>query len=96
MGRGANTGDRIDQDGRKAQYVVPGFGNTFTVHLDTGSVAAKTGFMLIDLSVTSAWPHTKTGHIIIEHLSIQTTPDSSYLGAVKIGFLSSVDGSNGD
>ena len=34
--------------------------------------------------------------IIIGHILIEVDPDSTYLGEVKIGFLSSVDGDNGD
>lgn len=89
-------GDIIDKDGRKSQSVVLGFTDTHTVHLDTQSVAAQEAFMLIDLSDTTNWAHSLTGHINLEYMIIEVDPDASYLGEVKIGFLSNVDGDNGD
>lgn len=89
-------GDIILKDGRRSQSVVSGFTDTDTVHLDTGSVATQTAFMLIDLSDTSNWAHSKTGHINLEYILIEVDPDTNYLGEIKIGFLSNVDGSNGD
>lgn len=52
--------------------------------------------MLVDISDTTNWPHTNTGHIVIRHLLLEVDPDASYLGEVKVGFLSSVDATNGD
>ena len=86
----------VTRHGRTSQYVVDGFADTQTVHLDTGSVAAQTAFMLIDISDTTNWKHTNTDHIILDHILIEVDPDSTYLGEVKIGFLSSVDATNGD
>ena len=73
-----------------------GFTETHTVHLDTQSVAAQTAFMLIDLSDTTNWAHSLTGHINIEYMVIEVDPDGSYFGEVKIGFLTNVDGTDGD
>ena len=89
-------GDTITKDGRTSQFVASGFTNTFTVHLDTGSVATQTAFMLIDLSDTTNWPHTNTSHINLEYIVIEADPDATYLGEIKIGFLSSVDATDGD
>ncbi len=76
--------------------VVDGFAATQTVHLDTGSVATQTAFMLVDISDTTNWKHTETDHIVIRHLLLEVDPDSAYLGEVKVGFLGSVDATNGD
>ena len=89
-------GDTVTKDGRTSQYVASGFTETTTVHLDTQAVAAQEAFMLIDLSDTTNWPHSATGHINLEYLIIEVDPDASYFGEVKIGFLSNVDGDNGD
>ena len=89
-------GDITTRNGLSSQNVVSGFADTQTVHLDTGSVAAQTAFMLIDLSDTTNWQHTNTGHIVIRHLLVEVDPDSSYLGEVKVGFLSGVTATNGD
>ena len=84
------------EHGIDSQNVISGIADTQTVHLDTGSVGTQTAFMLIDISDTTNWKHTNTGHIIIRHLLIEVDPDSSYLGEVKIGFLSGVNATNGD
>ena len=89
-------GDLVTKDGRTSQYVASGFTETHTIHLDTQGVAAQEAFMLIDLSDTTNWAHTLTGHINIEYLILEVDPDTSYLGEVKIGFLTNVDAANGD
>lgn len=89
-------GDIESRHGRDSMYTVDGFANTGTVHLDTGSVAVQTAFMIIDISDTTNWPHTNTDHVIIRHLLIEVDPDSTYLGEVKIGFLDSVGATNGE
>lgn len=89
-------GDLVTRHGRSSQYIVDGFADTSTIHLDTGSVEAQTAFMLVDISDTTNWSHTLTDHIIIRHILIQVDPDSTYLGEVNIGFLSSVDATDGD
>ena len=89
-------GDTITKDGRTSQYVAAGFTETTTIHLDAQAIAAQTAFMLIDLSDTTNWPHSLTGHINIEYIVLEVDPDASYLGEVKLGFLSNVDATNGD
>lgn len=89
-------GDLITKDGRTSQSVVSGFTETHTAHMDTGSVAIQTAFMIVDLSDTTNWAHAATGHINLEYLIIEVDPDAAYLGEVKIGFLENVDGTDGD
>jgi hypothetical protein len=89
-------GDLITKDGRISQSVVMGFTNTFSVHIDVQNISAQTAFMLIDLSDTTNWPHTETGHVNLEYIVLEVDPDASYLGEVKLGFLTNVDGTNGD
>lgn len=88
--------DTVTRHGRTSQYVVGGFADTQTVHLDTGSVAAQTAFMLVDISDTTNWKHTNTDHIIIDHFLVEVDPDANYLGEVKVGFLTNVDATDGD
>lgn len=91
------SGDLITRDGVTSQYVVSGFSPTQSFHIDVQNIiAASTAFMLIDLSDTTNWKHTNTGHINLEYLAIEVDPDSSFAGEVKIGFLSSVNGTDGD
>ena len=89
-------GDLITKDGRTSQFVASGFTDTQTVHFDVQSVAAQTAYMLIDLSDTTNWKHTNTGHINLEYLIIEVDPDAAYLGEIKLGFLVDVDATNGD
>ena len=89
-------GDLLTKDGRTSQFVVFGFTETFSVHLDAQAVALTQAFMLVDLSDTTNWPHTDTYHINIEYIIIEIDPDGSYVGEVKLGFLTSVDATDGD
>lgn len=89
-------GDLITRHSRASQYVVQGFADTQSVHLDTGSVTTQTAFMLVDISDTTNWKHTETDHVIIRHILIEVDPDTNYLGEVKIGFLDNVGAVNGE
>jgi hypothetical protein len=90
-------GDLVTKDGVTSQYVVSGFTDTYTMHLNTGSVSAETAFMLIDISNPgSVWGHTAAGHINLEYIILDVDPDSNFRGEVKLGFLENVDATNGD
>jgi len=89
-------GDTTTRHDRTSQYIVQGFADTQTVHLDTGEVSAQTAFMLIDISDTTNWKHTNTDHIVIRDIVLQIDPDSTFLGEANIGFLTNVDATNGD
>ena len=89
-------GDLITKDGRTSQYVASGFTETVTVHIDIQTSNTLIAYMLIDLSDTTAWKHTNTGHINLEYLIIEVDPATNFLGEIKLGFLSSVDAANGD
>ncbi len=89
-------GDTITKDGRTSQFVASGFTETHTVHLDVQAVATQTAYMLIDISDTTNWKHTNTGHINLEYLIIEVDPDATFAGEIKIGFLTNVDATNGD
>jgi len=89
-------GDLVTKDGRTSQYMASGYTPTFSVHLDVQSIATQTAYMLIDLSDTTNWPHTNTGHAVIEWIIIEADPDNTFTGEIKLGFLSAVDATNGD
>ena len=86
----------VTKDGRTSQYTAAGWTETFSVHIDTGSVAAQTAFMIVDISDNTNWPHTETGHIHLEWIIVEADPDTAFLGEIKLGFLSAVDATNGD
>jgi len=65
-----------------------------TMHV--ASVAATTGYMLVDLSDTINWKHFETGHIDLVFVNIMINPGGSFSGSVDLGFLSNVDATNGD
>lgn len=91
------SGDLITKDGRTSQYVVMGFTETHIVHMDVQNIITQTAFMLIDLSNNSSnWAHSDTGHINLEYFIIEIDPDDSYVGEIKIGFLSDVDATDGN
>jgi len=39
-------GDTVTKDGRTSQFVALGFTNTFSIHLDTGSLVGRVSFLL--------------------------------------------------
>ena len=90
-----NLGNTVARHNRTSLYTVDGFADTSTVHLDTGEVSAQTAFMLVDISDTTNWKHTNTDHVIIRHILLEADPDASYLGEIKVGFLSSVSAVSG-
>lgn len=83
-------------EGQTSAHTVPGHVDIEVVHLDIDDISAAQDFMLIDLSDTTAWPHTATGHIDIAYLIINVSPSTAYAGDCEIGFLSAVDATNGD
>ena len=90
------SGDLITKDGRTSQYVASGFTETQTMHLDVGTSSTLVAYMLIDISDTSKWKHTNTGHINLEYIIIEVDPDTNWKGEVKIGFVENVDANDGD
>lgn len=89
-------GDTLTKDNVKSLYVIQGVSDALTVHLDSGSVSSQTACMLIDLSDTTNWPHTATGHIHLEYVTLQIDPSATYFGVIRLGFLTNVDTENGD
>ncbi len=88
--------DTVTRHDRTSQYTVDGFADTQSMHLDTATDSTLKAFMLVDISDTTNWKHTLTDHIIIRHILIEVDPDASWIGEIKIGFLSNVNGTDGD
>lgn len=86
----------VDHEGDRSLRTVPGHNPQFFIHLGDIAVGATQAFMLIDLSDTVNWPHTETGHIILEHLYITLNPSTAFRGDITLGFLTDVDATNGD
>ena len=86
----------ITHDGNTSLQTVEGNTGAGLVHLHATSVAATTGYMLIDLSDAVNWPHTLTGHIDVRSMIINVAPTTTFAGSVHVGFLTNVDGTNGD
>jgi len=82
-------------EGETSAHVIPGHVDIEVVHLDA-DVSAAEDFMLIDLSDTTNWPHTLTGHIDVVYILINVNPTATFAGDIEIGFLSAVDATNGD
>jgi len=83
-------------EGQTSQRVVPGISEDFSVHIDAQDTSASQAFMLVDLSDTTNWPHTNTGHFNLTYLAVNINPSVSFNGDVYFGFLSGVDSDNGD
>ena len=69
--------------------------DTFTVNLGAEAVSASTGYMLVDLSDTTNYPHTKTNelHLLGLHLSAEKAGDGVY--DIWVGTVWEVDATNG-
>lgn len=88
----------VTKTGRTSIYMVNGYANTFSVHLDHIVTPAGTdyAYMLVDLSDTTTWPHTNTGEVVLEYIVIEIDPANNFTGDFKIGYLKNVDATNGD
>ena len=86
----------VTNEGITSLSQVPGNFDVEVIHLDAEDISTTTGFMLVDLSDTTNWPHTDTGHIDILFIIISTDPTTNFSGDIELGFLSNVDGTNGD
>lgn len=82
-------------EGVTSAHLIPGHVDIEVVHLDA-DISSAQDFMIIDLSDTTAWPHTTTGHIDIAYIIINVNPTTTFSGDIEIGFLSDVDATNGD
>jgi len=84
-------------EGETSAHVVPGHVDIEVIHIDVDqSATSTTGYMVVDLSDTTNWPHTATGHIDIAWIKINVNPTATFVGDIDIGFLTNVDGDNGD
>ena len=71
-------------------------GNAFAVELCAANVGADKGYMIVDLSDTTNWPHVNTGKVVIYNVAASFTLDSSFTGRFDLGWLSGVTATNGD
>jgi len=67
----------------------------FSVAFGADSVDAKTGYVLIDLSDATNYPHTETNSIHVDWVSICIHGNATAEGQVEIGFVSAIDGDHG-
>jgi len=67
----------------------------FVVSYEVESVVAKTGYVLVDLSNATNYPHTATTEIHVDWLSFSMLGDVTAEGHVKIGFISAIDAEKG-
>ncbi len=82
-------------EGETSAHFIPGHVDIEVVHLDA-DVSAAQDFMLIDLSDTTNWPHSLTGHIDIVYILINVNPTTTFSGDIELGFLSDVGTEDGD
>lgn len=68
----------------------------FTVAFEKDGIAATTGFVLIDLSDSEHYPHTKTGKICVDFVVIAGLADGTAEGYYDIGFITRVDETDSD
>ncbi len=89
--------DVVSNEGVTSLSTVPGNFDVEVIHLDAEDISASsTGFMLVDLSDTTNWPHTDTGHIDILFFIVATDPSTSFAGDIELGLLTNVDATDGD
>jgi len=96
IGDGKNVVDLKTNEGETSLLVFPGSADIEFVHIDAEDIVTETALMIIDLSDTTNWPHTNTGHIDILFIAGNIAPDATYAGDIRMGFLTNVDATNGD
>jgi len=64
---------------------------SFSINFGVDNINAKTGFVLIDLSDATNYPHTNTGEIHVDWVSITIHGDSTSTGDIHVGFISAID-----
>lgn len=67
----------------------------FTACLGAQAVAASTPYVLVDLSDTTNYPHTKTGEVHLLGLMLNTEKASDGVYDIFVGVISEVDATNG-
>lgn len=88
--------DVVDYEGDRSLGVFIAYQLTYTVSFSVDAASGTTGYMLVDLSDTTNWPHTNTGHIVLKSITVDTNTDAAFVGDLRFGFLSNVDATNGD
>jgi len=64
-----------------------------SVQIAATGIDKETGWMLVDISDTTNWPHTlDEGHVEIEFIHVEIDPTNDYQGHVHLGFLENVNG----
>lgn len=92
---GSNSESKL-HEGVLSTFVTPGPADVEFIHLDAEDIGVETSFMLIDLSDTTNWPHTNTGHIDVVFAAVNIAPDTNYQGDLQIGFLTGVTATTGN
>jgi len=79
-----------------AQKIKPwDYGVAKNACLGVAAIEADTGYILVDLSDTTNFPHLNTAAIILKSLQIETDIASSGVFTVLFGVVTEVDASNG-
>jgi hypothetical protein len=71
-----------------------GHTDSSTVRLDVTGLTADTRYVLVDLSDTSGWPHSHTGYVHLDNVSIDVDPDNSAAYTIHLAYLSEIDGTD--
>jgi len=78
-----------------AMFPPPESGNFFTTKVCFDNISATTARMVVDLSDTTNWPHIHTGCILVYYVHLDFNPNATFVGDIKIGWLSSVTATSG-
>lgn len=69
---------------------------SFSASLSIQNLAASADYILIDLSDTTNFPHTDTGHIHWDGFLVSINPSVAFVGDIIFGYLKNVDATDGD
>lgn len=86
----------VREEEQISSRTVTGINDDGHVSLRAQAIDETTGFVLIDLSDSTNFPHTNIDHVLITWLSVSINPSTAFRGDVCIGFLSGVGTSNSD
>jgi hypothetical protein len=67
----------------------------FSIAFGVDNLIIKTGYVLIDLSDSSNYPHTNTGEIHVDWIHMTIHGNNTATGEIHVGFISAIDGDKG-
>ena len=70
--------------------------NGSSISFSAVGVVATTGYVLLDLSDSTNYPHTNTGEVHVDWIIVDYLGDNACVGSIEVGFIASITSDNAD